>query len=275
MKKWLFITANYKVYNLPYMTKVLENYKTVTELFNIEIHCIIMTTEIVPVPPQTDKFSIEQVIYPESLGFELLWKSRIHLKENYGKFDVYIFTDNDLLIEPQDLIDYLDHDNTLPDDVILGLTRYEIGQDEQKYAVDLPPKLAEPFVASTEINGEKYVVDSANFQGGYILTQRRMKRFYESESFSEQPGIFRNLGIAELALSDPLVRSNMIRILSVSKFDYFIAHHTTNRWIEANEIITTYGLHSHISITKGFSHLWHYQEKMYTVEQLALIAKEI
>lgn len=113
--------------------------------------------------------------------FYLTWKCRELLKEQKDRYDIFIYTEDDMLI-PYNAIKYwLKYNRQLIDhNYNLGFLRIEV-ENNNEYVTDLPRK---KFSSTMELDGERYCINNINpYCAMWIYNKDEFNNFVDSKYY--------------------------------------------------------------------------------------------
>lgn len=186
---------NFGSSQLIYLDKVLHEYRSYKKYkVDITIH----TT----VPILNEK----QVLHPESIGQALAYPCRQEMANDLDAFDIFIYTENDILITEDNIDAFLEYNNTLPDNQVAGFMLYE-QRGDQKIMMSMCEYYG-PSFKKTYSHG--FVINNQH-QACWVLTRRQLRRAIDSGGFLVQPH-FGPYGIIEQGASDPYTQCGLEKI---------------------------------------------------------------
>jgi hypothetical protein len=174
MTKVYVSIATYGTKNFPYLNKVIDTYKSMTE-FECDIY--VTGTSILSRPDITFITKID----PKNTVF--FHRSDIlYVKDNY---DLFIFTEDDILITEEVLKTFCRYDSILPIDTVLGQIRFEYA-DSNRYLIDIWPYIN----GYNHIERKHFEIQSHEFftlknphQSSWILTKEKLKHVIDNTEF--------------------------------------------------------------------------------------------
>lgn len=188
--------------------------------------------------PSFDKLNITKKLCPESLGDLLTWEHRVDISKNQNKYDLFIYTENDLMITQGNLDNFIQESCNLPDEYIAGFIHYEYSPfssecfPKTSWLMPLSDKFA--WDGIIEIDGNKYLTLHNQHQACYILTRKHLKRAINSGNYNSQP-IFHQFGsqyyhYKESAASLPYTICGLKKVIPISKLEDFMIWHMPNKY---------------------------------------------
>lgn len=173
--KILVSLSSYGSKNLHLLNSVIDEYKLYKKYdVTVEVHCT------VPLP-RTD---VNQIIH-NNPPTTCLFHREDFIREQ-DKYDLYLFSEYDILIKESAIDTYLKYDNQLPIDYCMGFIRFEYGPDNTKYFIDwwLVPEYNYIESSSLVIQGVEYFTVTNPHQACYLLTKDKLKYAIENSNFN-------------------------------------------------------------------------------------------
>jgi hypothetical protein len=215
---------NFGTSNLQYLDILLKEYRSFKKYkVDITVH----TT----VPLLNEK----QVLYPESIREGLAYPSRTEMADAIDAFDVFIYTENDILITEDNIDALFEYNNTLPEHQIGGFLLYE-QRNDQKIMVNV----CEYYGPVCIKNCPTGFVTYNQHQASWVLTRKQLRRAIDSGGFLVGPhsGPY---GVIEQGATDPYTQCGFEKVypydlkllerllarhlpLKYSVFDVFMKH---------------------------------------------------
>ena len=237
----LVCISNYGDHQLDYLQQVVqEYYQMASNDFSIDI--IIDSTVQLDFSTIADRLYISQQIYHPEIGKELVFAHRSHVIEHQDDYDLFIYTENDILIKRENITAYLDITGDLPENYITGFLRYEIKKDDgQAYLIDVHSNLPIILQNTINLNGIDYI-SLVNFhQGGWILTRKQLKQALNSGGFTtvahRSKKIIQVYDTLESGATDVYTSCGFAsKILPVDKMDSLLVHHLPNKYVNSGGV---------------------------------------
>ncbi len=150
--------------------------------------------------------------------------------ENVDRYDLFIYTEDDIGVREKSIQAYLQATAELAPDEIAGHLRYELGSDGTVHL----PDVHGPFhwkPESVRRRGNHVVAEFTNEHAGfYILTQAQLRRAIASGGYLRGPRDGR-YGMLETGATDPYTSCGFRKVIAISTFDDFLIHHMPNRYV--------------------------------------------
>lgn len=253
--KVLVVIANYGNKQIQYLKRVLQEYNRFKKY---KINVILLNTEYVK-DLKYSRLGIRQEIFDKSLGYWLAHKHKKFIFENKDKFDIFIYSENDILITEKNLDVFVTHSKNLENtNYVPGFLRYEAkGNDADKYLIDCHPKHTasrirlysvikniigvipsrillkihlHPTIRQFNImaNKKKYFEVQNVHQGSYLLTAKQLQTVLQSGNYFDETHNY--AGIREGAASNVYVRCGVVKVLSVDDLQNSLIHHLPDKY---------------------------------------------
>ncbi len=136
-QKVLVVITNYGTSQLQYLKRLLEEYN---KFKKYQIKVILVNTEYIKNLNYLN-LDIKQELFDKSVKLWLTHKHKKFMYENRDKFDIFIYSENDMLITEHHLDLFLKHSENLKEtNYVPGFLRYELKKnDNSKYLIDCHP----------------------------------------------------------------------------------------------------------------------------------------
>lgn len=219
--KILVAIANYGTGNDRYLSRVLDEFRKMSYDVDLVVtsniaKSIAADVEVIPGLPTKD---------PRSLPFA---HKRI-FAERLESYDMFIYTEDDILIGPRNVSALLRANEALADNELLGFFRSERDPLGKIYFPDAHFHYHWD-AGSVSRRGEYAFARFTNLHSGcYALTKQQLRRAIASGGFLVQPheGVYEPL---ETAATDPYTQCGFQKLICVSHIDDFIVPHLSNRY---------------------------------------------
>ena len=141
-----------------------------------------------------------------SVGMGLPYSCREEMAAAISKYDLFLYSENDMLITEDNVNAFLEHQSRLPRDQVSGFYRYELNNGV-KLLLDLNPFWGKVVVEELE---RDFCVGNKH-QGSWLLTKDQLKMCIESGNFLVPPhhGPY---GILEQGASDPYTNCGLKKV---------------------------------------------------------------
>jgi hypothetical protein len=218
----LVAIANYGAYRFGYLDKVIQAYQRMPWAVDLVIH----SDRAKRVPPGTRLVVGLPTPDPCSLPFA----HKQLFAERQDDYDLFVYSEDDILVERHNLAALLEAEAVLPEDEVTGFFRYERDEAGRVYFVDAHPPFdwVEGSVASR--GGYTFATFSNEHSGCYALTRAKLKTALRSGGYLVPP----HEDYCDMRASgatDPYTRCGLTRRLCVSHLDRFLVHHLPNTYV--------------------------------------------
>lgn len=164
----------------------------------------------------------------------LPFSTRKTILERLDEFDLFIYTENDILITKENIEAFLNISPVLGKNRVCGFMRFELDHRRLRYYTDVhggwkwDPK--------SVIKIGKYVFAKfANLhQGCFVLTNEQMRLAISSGGFLTPPHKNGQYGLLESAATDVYSQCRLSKYLCISNLNDFLVHHMPNNYVGKN-----------------------------------------
>jgi hypothetical protein len=218
----LVAIANYGPYRFGYLDRVIRTYQRMPYTVDVVIHSdrakhVPAGVQLVVGLPAPDPCSLP-------FAHKRLFAER---KDDY---DLFIYTEDDILIEEHNLAAFLEVSAVLPADEIAGLFRYERGESGCMSFVDCHPPFDWVAGSAAVRDGYTFATFSNDHSGCYLLTRAHLQTVLRSGGYLVAPhDTYYDMRAS--AATDPYTQCGLTRRLCVSHLDRFLIHHLPNTYV--------------------------------------------
>lgn len=186
--------SNFGNSQIQYLDQVVAEY---TRFSKYEVDLTVYST--VPVDPP-------HRMVCSSVGLGLPFSCREDMAKEISKHDLFLYSENDMLITEDNIDAFLLHQGTLPRDQVSGFYRYELNNGV-KLLLDLNPFWGK---VVTEVFESDFRVENQH-QGSWLLTSSQLQHCIDSGEFLVAPrrGPY---GILEQGASDPYTNCGLRKV---------------------------------------------------------------
>ena len=157
--------------------------------------------------------------------------------ERQKLYDLFIYTEDDILITERTIRAFLKASRALAEDELAGCVRFEKSPDGRTFYPDVHNRFH--WEMDSVCRRREFIIASFTNEhaGCYLLTREQLKRAIESGGFLVGPheGKYEML---ETAATDPYTQCGFKKRVCISHLDDFAVHHLANKYLG------TMGLHS-------------------------------
>jgi hypothetical protein len=218
----LVAIANYGPYRFGYLDKVITTYQRMPHQVDLVVH----SDRVKRVPAGVQLVVGLPTPDPCSLPFA---HKRLFV-ERQDDYDLFVYTEDDILIKEHNLAAFLEASAVLPEDEIAGLFRYERDGAGQMFFVDAHPPWDWVAGSAAVHGGYVFATFSNAHSGCYVLTRSHLRRVVRSGGYLVPPhDDFCDTRAS--AATDPYTRCGLSRRLCISHLDRFLIHHLPNNYV--------------------------------------------
>jgi hypothetical protein len=167
---------------------------------------------------------------PTEDPFSLTFAHKQMFANNIENFDVFIYTEDDILVTRSNIEAFLDVAGVLAGDEVAGFFRYEVDGAGKLNYPDAHPPHAWLTDSARAVGGHVFATFSNVHSGCYILTRAQMGRAVTSGGYLIPPHSSW-FGMRESAATDPYIRCGLTKRICISAFDRFLVHHIPNNYV--------------------------------------------
>jgi SAM-dependent methyltransferase len=167
---------------------------------------------------------------PSSNPWSLPFPHKKLFAERLDSYDLFVYSEDDMLITEANLRAFLEVTAVLRDDEIAGFIRTE---KRPNGSINYPEVHENFHWDSTSLRfRSKYIL--ANFTNEhsacYVLTQTQLKKAIKSGGFLVGPHEWRHDLLCSAA-TDPYTQCGFTKLIPISHFDDFTVHHLSNKYV--------------------------------------------
>jgi SAM-dependent methyltransferase len=158
--------------------------------------------------------------------------------DNVDKYDLFIYTEDDMLIKKDNIQTFLKASDELGDDYLPGFIQYELHPDGKKNYPQFHGSYHWVPGSVTKAGDFIFAEFSNAHSACYILTQTQLRKALASGGFLMPPHSGR-YDLLCCASTDPYLQCGFKRVICLSHLQGFELHHLPNKYLNI------YGLHEH------------------------------
>jgi 2-polyprenyl-3-methyl-5-hydroxy-6-metoxy-1,4-benzoquinol methylase len=217
----LVALASYGTSNDRYLERLIQEYRSMP--FDIDI---VVLSNIDKSAPDVEC----RVGFPNKNPWSLPFAHKPVFAERADKYDLFIYSEDDILIAERNIRAFLDVTAALQPDEIAGFLRFEQGANGEKSY----PDIHENFhwdSTSVRVRSPYTLAHFTNEHAAcYVLTQSQLKMAIQSGGFLVDP----HEELYDLlctAATDPYTQCGFKKLVPVSHIDDFTVHHASNKYV--------------------------------------------
>jgi hypothetical protein len=220
--KVLVAIANYGAYRFGYLDRMIHTFQRMPFQTDIVIH----SDRPKVVPRGVELFVGLPSEDPCSLPFahKSLFAARVR------DYDLFIYSEDDMLIEKQNLLWHLEASALLPEDEVPGFFRFERTQDGERWYPDAHMHY-DWMQGSARRCGPHVFASFSNVHAAcYALTRSQLERAIRSERFVVPPHE-RWYDMRVSAATDPYTQCGLTKRLCLTRWRDVLVHHMPNNYV--------------------------------------------
>jgi hypothetical protein len=227
--KMLVSIASYNEGKAPMVRRLLENYESIIaetpiDLLDVFLYC-----------NYEFSYPAEQInIYNKKSklkGWYFTWSSRMLIIKNKDNYDLFIHSDDDILISPKSLMTFMDESSQLPENYIPGFLFCEEWEGE-KHIINMHSAFGPGIEKYQEINEEKYFTPHNCHAACFVSTRKQLNRAIDSGNFYSKPRKKKFYPMPDFACSNIYVDCNLQNVIPCQRVEKFLAIHLPNKYME-------------------------------------------
>jgi 2-polyprenyl-3-methyl-5-hydroxy-6-metoxy-1,4-benzoquinol methylase len=233
--KILVVIANYGSKNQAYLRRLIDEYKSMS--YDIDI--IVLSN----VPKELGPEIEVRVGLPTKNPWSLPFTHKRIFAERSKDYDLFIYSEDDILIKQKNIEAFLRVQEILPGNEIAGFLRFEENSTGKTHSLSMPDMHAyyHWLLNSVKSFGEyTFACFSNEHSACYVLTQNQLDLAIASGGFLVPPHEGR-YDLLCTAATDPYTQCGFTKVICISHIKDFILHHLPNVYagkmgIESSEL---------------------------------------
>jgi len=163
--------------------------------------------------------------------WSLVYAHKSLFAERLEDYDVFIHSENDILIKQSHIEAFLRLSAVLHDDEIPGFLRFEVGPDGETYYPDAHAHFH--WDGQSVVTRDKYTLAYfTNEQAAcYLLTREQLRRAIDSGGYLVAPHQGK-YWTCESAATDPYTQCGFKKLVCISHLGDFAVHHMSNKYVK-------------------------------------------
>lgn len=216
----LVAIASYGTAQDHYLEMVLQEYR------KIRLPCRIVVLSNQPKAVQGVELAVG---LPSKNPYSLPFAHKKLFAENVEHYDLFIYTEDDVLITERNVEAFLDMQPKLEDGEILGFIRSETNPEGQMVITSIHSHFRWLPQTVVSRDGEVYARLSNDHSGCFIATRQQLRKAIASGGFLVEPHHER-YGMLETAASDIYTQCGLKRLICLSRIQDFVVPHLANKY---------------------------------------------
>jgi SAM-dependent methyltransferase len=217
----LVALASYGTSNDRHLERLIREYRSMP--FEIDI-VIISNVDKKPAPGVECRVGL-----PSKDPWSLPFAHKKLFAERADQYDLFIYSEDDILITERQLRAFLDVTAVLRDDEIAGFIRMEKGSSG---SISYPDAHDEYHWDPTSLRSRTgYVLGNFTNEHAacYVLTQSQLRKAIKSGGFLVEPHEWKHDLLCSAA-TDPYIQCGFTKLIPISHLDDFTVHHMSNKY---------------------------------------------
>jgi 2-polyprenyl-3-methyl-5-hydroxy-6-metoxy-1,4-benzoquinol methylase len=216
----LVAIASYGTAQDHYLDKVVAEYR------QLDTACRIVVLSNVDKPVKGAEVLVG---LPSRDSYSLPFAHRRLFRDNADRYDLFVYTEDDTLVTARNLRAYIELQEHLEDDEVLGFLRSETDKAGNRYVVTANHSFR--WLPETAVKrGQQYFAQFSNQHSGcFIVSRKHLARAISSGGFTLEPRAER-YGMLETAASDIYTQCGLRRLICLTRLEDFVVPHLANKY---------------------------------------------
>jgi 2-polyprenyl-3-methyl-5-hydroxy-6-metoxy-1,4-benzoquinol methylase len=214
--------ANYGTQNDHFLRQLIAEYRGMDH----QVHLVVFSNLKKDLGP-----GVELIVgLPARNPWSLPFAHKKVFAERADKYDLFIYSEDDILIKQRNIEAFLLATQVLPSNEIAGFLRIEVGPDGQRYFADIHSHFHwDP--SSVCQRGEYLCAYFSNEHSAcYLLTQKQLKQAIKSGGYLTAP-YESKYDMLVTAATDPYANCGMRKMICISHLEDFLVAHLSNKYV--------------------------------------------
>lgn len=218
----LVAIPSYGTKNQVYLDRLLREYRAMKHA----VHVVVLSNI-----PRALGPGVEVIVgLPARDPWSLPYRHKQLFAERLQDYDLFIYSEDDILIQPRHLEAFLETTEVLPETEIAGFLRYEEDAAGRRYC-DTIHAMFHWLPASVRFRGpHAFACLTNDHAAAYMLTQDQLRRAIASGGFLVGPHAGRYDMLCSAA-TDPYTQCGAVKVICLSRLGDFLLHHLSNRYV--------------------------------------------
>jgi 2-polyprenyl-3-methyl-5-hydroxy-6-metoxy-1,4-benzoquinol methylase len=255
--KILVAIASYGTGNDKYLAQLVREYQSMS----FDVHIVVLSNIQKEVGP-----GVELVVgLPFKNPWTLPYGHKKIFADRLNDYDLFIYSEDDILISEKNIQAFLKVSKVLPDNVIAGFLRFEESKDGE---ITHPDVLGtyhwEP--DSVKSFGEYRFAHFTNEHSAcYVISRDQLRRAIDSGGFLVGPHQ-RKYDLLCAAATDPYTQCGLRKLICISHLQEFLVHHTANKYIQTVYGVASAEMGRQVQALLRIGRNGHYRSTLYETE---------
>lgn len=166
---------------------------------------------------------------PYSDPSSLVFAHRKLFIDNLDNYDLFLYTEDDIIISQQNVEAFLDATRILSEHQVPGFIRYEVNYKNEPVLTDIHSCYQWISKSVRYINSKLFAELNNKHSACYLLTKSQLAIAIQSGNYSSRPRISAG-DVLEAGSADPFVECGLEKIINISEIDRFLVPHLSNKY---------------------------------------------
>jgi 2-polyprenyl-3-methyl-5-hydroxy-6-metoxy-1,4-benzoquinol methylase len=218
----LVAIASYGVANDRYLSQLVDEY----ESMSYDVDIVVLSNIHKEVSP-----GVELVVgLPNKNPWSLPFGHKEIFARRLDAYDLFIYSEDDILITEKNLRAFLRASAVLPENAIAGFLRYERGPDGEVNYPDVHWHFHWNQKSVQSIGEYRFAFFTNEHSASYVMTREQLRKAIDSGGFLVEP----HDGDYDLlctAATDPYTQCGFQKMICISHIDEFLVYHLSNKYV--------------------------------------------
>lgn len=221
--KILVVIANHGTKNRPFLDRLLVEYRSMERL---DVNIVVLSN----IPKELGPDVEVKVGLPVRNPFSLPFGYKKLFAEHASEYDLFIYTEDDILITEKNIEAFVEESRVLPEEYIAGFMRYEVSSGGRKAYPDMHSHFHWDPNSVIRSGNSLFAHHTNEHAACFILTRRQLQKAVNSGGWLLPPRRGR-YDMRETAATDPYTQCGMKKLICISRIDDFSLHHLPNAYL--------------------------------------------
>jgi len=218
----LVCIVSYGLKNAIYLEKVLNEYRRMP----FKVKLVVCSDR----HRQLGKDVEIRVGLPSRNPYSLPFAHKKIFSERVNEYDLFIYSEDDMLVTEANVNTFLKLTGCLPEDCISGFLRYEVDGYGKRYFPDAHRRFHWVLNSVEKHGGEIFARFKNDHSAAYMLTRHQLRKAIDSGGYLVSPHEG-DYDLRESAATDPYTQCGFRRLLCISLLSDIFIHHMPNVYI--------------------------------------------
>jgi len=220
--KILVAITSFGTGNDHYLRRLIEEYRSMPDKVDI----VVLSNISKDLPPGIEL----QVGLPTPDPWSLPFAHKAVLASRAGEYDLFIYSEDDILITRRNIESFLQATGALHSDEIAGFIRTETDRSGRRYYPDIHDSFHWDPSSVVKRGDQTFAFLTCEHSACYLLTRAQLRRAMDSGEFLVRPSEGK-YDLACTAATDPYTRCGFRKLVCVSDPDSFSVSHLSNKYL--------------------------------------------